>query len=89
MLIADRNEKIDICKIVNELAIDEESISVFFDNLEKEGIITFCNNLGELLVNVQNRCCNTKPDYSKNMQKKQRMLNVIIKNVQNLKSSLY
>lgn len=69
MLIADRNEKIDICKIVNELAIDEESISVFFDNLEKEGIITFCNNLGELLVNVQNRCCNTKPDYSKNMQK--------------------
>ena len=69
VLIADRNEKIDVCKIVNELAIDEESISVFFENLEKEGIITFCNNLGELLVNVQHRCCNTKLDYSKNMQK--------------------
>lgn len=29
VLIANRNEKIDICKIVNELVIDEESISVF------------------------------------------------------------
>ena len=52
VLIADRNEKIDVCKIVNELAIDEESISVFFENLEKEGIITFCNNLGELLASI-------------------------------------
>lgn len=69
MFLFGRNKRIDIRKITNELAIDEDSICIFFDKLEKDGLVSFSNNLGDLLVNAQNRCCNEPHNNSKYMQK--------------------
>lgn len=69
MLIAGRNNRVDVCKITNELAIDEESVCDFFDRIEKDGLISFCNNLGDLLVKTRGKCGKVQTDFSKNTPK--------------------
>lgn len=69
LLIAGRNKRIDICKITNDLTIDEDSVCLFFDKLEKEGLVSFCNKLDDLLVTTQNKCRYEHSDRSKYIQK--------------------
>ena len=56
-------------KITNELAIDEESVCDFFDRIEKDGLISFCNNLGDLLVKTRGKYGKAQTDFSKNTPK--------------------
>lgn len=67
LLATDRNKEVNISKIVNELIIDEESICNFFDRLEKDCIVSFCNNLGNLLVNAHTKYNSVKKDNSENI----------------------
>lgn len=69
ILIAGRNDRIDICKIIDELAIDEDSICDFFYRIEKDGLVSFSKNLGELLVKAQRRNGNVQTDFSENTSK--------------------
>lgn len=66
LLATGRNNRVNISKITNELAIDEESICNFFDKIEKDGLISFTNSLGDLLVKTQAEGSNVNKNYSIN-----------------------